>query len=105
MNTRSKWRHISATRIHGNSTSHEIIGAFSPSQEEWSEYVERLVHYYVANDIVGEEKRRAILLTAVGPATYRLLKTLVSPDEFLFAEFVDLVKKHYNLKPSPIVKL
>ena len=86
---------------------HGIVGPFDPSQEEWCEYAERLSHYFIANDIVGEEKRRAVLLTVVGPATYRLLKTLASPkklDELLFAKLVDLAMKHFNPKPSSIVK-
>jgi hypothetical protein len=36
---------------------HGAACAFDSSQEEWSEYAERLVHYFVANDIVGEDKR------------------------------------------------
>ena len=34
------------------------------------EYVERLSHYFEANDITSEGKKRAILLNAVGPSTY-----------------------------------
>ena len=49
---------------------HGAVVPFEASQEEWSEYTERLGHYFVTNDIVGEEKRRA---------GYRLLKTLASP--------------------------
>ncbi|CAI8026528.1 hypothetical protein GBAR_LOCUS15235 [Geodia barretti] len=84
-----------------------VIGPFDPTQEEWREYAERLVHYFVANDIASEGKQRAILLTAVGPGTYRLLKTLASPkklDELTVTQLVDLASKHYNPKPSPIVK-
>ena len=72
-----------------------------------SSYAERLVHYFVANDIEAEEKRRSILLTAVGPSTYRLLKTLASPkklEEFTFKELVKLAASHFDPKPSPIVK-
>ena len=86
---------------------HGTTSAFDRSQEEWSEYAERLVHYFLANDITGEEKRRAILLNAVGASTYRLLKTLASPkkvDELTFEELVRLAKVHFNPKPSPIVK-
>ena len=83
------------------------VSVFVRSQEKWSEYAERLVHYFIANDIAGEDKRRAILLNAVGPGTYRLLKTLASPkkvDELTFEELVKLAKVHFNPKPSPIVK-
>ena len=81
---------------------HGVVGPLNPSQEEWCEYTERLSHYFVANDIVATEKMQAILLTAVGPATYRLLNTRASPqrlDELQFAELVDLPLKHYNPKP------
>jgi len=86
---------------------HGTAGAFDPSVEEWSEYAERLVHYFVANDIEGAEKKRAILLNAVGPSTYRLLKSLASPKkvaELTFAKLVQLAAAHFNPKPSPIVK-
>ena len=84
-----------------------VIGTFDPAQEEWCEYTERLTHYFVASDITSEDKKRAILLTVVGPSAYRLLKTLASPkrlEELRFSELVELAKKHYNPKPSPIVK-
>ena len=41
---------------------HGVIGSFDPAQEEWCEYAERLTHYFVANDIAADEKKRAILL-------------------------------------------
>ena len=66
-----------------------------------------MTHYFVANDISKEEKKRAILLTAIGPSTFRLLKSLASPkrlEELRFDELVDLAAKHYNPKPLPIVK-
>ena len=85
----------------------EVIGPFDPTQEKWLEYAERLVHYFIANDIASKRKQRAILLTTVGPGTYCLLKTLASPkklDELTVTHLVDLASKHYNPKPSPIVK-
>ena len=52
-------------------------------------------------------KKRAILLNAVGPATYRLVKMLAIPGKQTDLEFDGIVKKvklHYNPKPSPIIK-
>ena len=83
------------------------VATFDPKQDDWCEYIERLEHYFSANDIVSSEKRRAILLTAVGASTYRLIRTLVSPanlSEVSFADIVDRAKAHFNPKPSPIVK-
>ena len=86
---------------------HGAISAFNPAQEEWDEYIERLQHYFTANDILAEDKRRAILLTAVGPSTYRLIRTLVAPAKVTEVSFDDIVAKakaHFCPKPSPIVK-
>ena len=58
---------------------HGAVAMFDPSQDDWCEYIERLEHYFTANDIASSEKRRAILLNAVGAATYRLIRTLVAP--------------------------
>ena len=49
---------------------HGFVAAFDPSQDDWGEYVECLEHYFTANDIDSEDKRRAILLNAVGASTY-----------------------------------
>ena len=57
------------------------------------------MHFYGKDTVQEEAKKRAILLTAVGPGTYRLLKTLASPrrlDELRFSELVDLATRHYN---------
>ena len=84
-----------------------LHGAFDPAVEEWMEYVERLSHYFEANDITSEGKKRAILLNAVGPSTYWLIKTLASParvTELSFEELVEKASAHFGPKPSLIVK-
>ena len=86
---------------------HGIIPVFDGSQEDWVEYVEPSDSYFIANDITDPAKKHTILLNAVGPSTYRLLKTLCLPDKHIdhsFEEIVDWVKLHFNPKPSPIVK-
>lgn len=86
---------------------HGTVIPFDATQEEWSEYAERLEHYFTANDITSEAKRRAILLNAVGPTMYRLIKMLVSPykvTDLTFEEIIAKAKVHFNPKPSPIVK-
>ena len=54
------------------------IDQFDLSKEEWPQYVE---HFFTANDIDSAEKKRAVFLAVVGPATYRLLYNLISPDK------------------------
>lgn len=78
---------------------HGAVCTFDSLQEEWSEYAERFVPYFIANDIEEEEKRRVIFLNAVGSGTYRLLKTLASPqkvDKLSFSEIVELAATHFN---------
>ena len=82
------------------------VATFDPKQDDWCEYIKRLEHYFSAN-IVSLEKRRAILLTAVGVSTYRPICTLVPPakvSEVSFADIINRAKAHFNPKPSPIVK-
>ena len=65
------------------------------------DYVERLDSYFIANDIHNAVKKQAILLNAVGPSIYRLMKTLClpgKPTEHSFEEIVDKVKNHFNPK-------
>ena len=84
---------------------HGTVALFDATQEEWSEYAERLELCLTVNDIVVAAKRRAILLNAVGPTTYRL--PLVSPEsvtELTFKRLVELAKVHVNPKPSPIIQ-
>ncbi|KAL5497071.1 hypothetical protein EMCRGX_G013467 [Ephydatia muelleri] len=70
-------------------------------------YIERLEQYFAANEIADNGKKRAILLSAWGAATYRLIRTLVSPSkpgEKSFTEIVKLVSGHHNPKPSAIMQ-
>ena len=79
---------------------------FNGSAAEWDVFAEQLSYYFVANGIDDADKKRAILLSACGAATYKLLKTLVAPAELTtksFAELVQLAKEHYTPKPSIIM--
>ena len=70
---------------------HGTVAVFDGTQEKWIDYAERLDSYFVANDIRDAAKKRAILLNAVGPSTYRLLKTLCLPSK----------PTDYSLRRSP----
>lgn len=68
--------------------------------------LQRLQLYYTANE-VAEGKRKAILLSGCGVATYRLIKNLAAPQkptDLTFPELVNLVGEHYNPKPSVIME-
>ena len=88
------------------------VGEFDDKSDSWSNYIDRLEQFYVANDInapqAGQaDKRKAILLSCVGAKTYSLLCNLVQPQkpgEKTFEEIVSIVKNHHNPKPSEIVQ-
>uniref|UniRef100_A0A1X7UU79 Uncharacterized protein n=1 Tax=Amphimedon queenslandica TaxID=400682 RepID=A0A1X7UU79_AMPQE len=86
---------------------HGLLSTFDATQEDWVDYTERLEHYLVANSIDDGNVQHAILLTNVGPPTYRLAKTLSlpkKPTNYTFAELVKMVTAHFHPEPSPILK-
>ena len=79
------------------------IDRFNEKEEDWSSYVERIEQYFVANDIKNE-KKVAVLISAMGPSTYGLLKNLTAPDKpntKSFDELCTILDSH--LSPKPIV--
>ena len=84
-----------------------VFGEFDHGVEDWPSYTERLKQYFAANDIEGEGKHKAILLSCCGPRTYQLIKNLLAPElptGKSFDEIVQLVKDHLDPKPSVIVQ-
>ena len=83
------------------------ISEISISQELRTAFVERLVQYLAANKIKEPDQQQAVLLSICGPANYQLIHNLVSPkkpQEFKFAEIVEIVQKHHDPKPPVIVQ-
>ena len=83
------------------------IGEFDEKQEEWTQYVERLDHFFAANEIDNADKKRAILLTVSCPTAYKLLRNLVAPakpGEKTYDTLVTAMKQHHNPTPSEIVQ-
>ena len=88
-------------------SNHGHIGEFNNQLEDWRSYTERLQNYFIANDIKNEAKQHAILLSVCGPRTYKLIHSLLSPQEPKDVSFADIVKQmtdHYQPKPSIIVQ-
>ena len=50
--------------------THGSMKAFNAQVDDWSIYVERLQHYFIANDVTDAGKKRSILLTVCGTPTY-----------------------------------
>lgn len=89
-------------------TSIGKIEPFDPRNgEDWTHYVERLEYYFLANGIQAAEKKRAVLISVMGPQAYKLLRTLISPsmpNDKSFSQLVDVLKNHYDPKPSEIIQ-
>ncbi len=54
--------------------------AVDPELEDWPQYVE---HFFEANGIVGDAnaaKRQSTFLSVIGPAPYKLIRSLLSPE-------------------------
>ena len=59
----------------------------------------------MANAVGTLEKKRAVLLSSVGASTYKLIRNLTSPHppgSRTYKEIIDLVRDHFNPKPSVI---
>ena len=88
------------------SSTHGHLPQFSGNASKWDVFAEQLSYYLVANEIEDAAKKRALLLSACGTSTYKLLKTLVAPAELSSKSFADLVKlalDHYTPKPLVIM--
>ncbi|XP_051233810.1 uncharacterized protein LOC127350824 [Dicentrarchus labrax] len=80
---------------------------FDRNMQTWEEYCEIMEHFFIANDVDDEDKKKSRLLSVVGAQTYSLMRNLLSPakpGEKTFAQLEALLKKHFNPKPSEIVQ-
>lgn len=87
--------------------SHGKIGEFNTESDDWELYAERMKFYFEAHGITNADKRRAILLTAMGNKSYKLLRSLVAPEplnEQSYDELVKVMKDHQKPTPSVIVQ-
>ena len=83
------------------------LSAFDSKEQTWEEYCEILDQFFEANGIDDGDKQRAVLISVVGPATYKLIRNLVSPDKpstKTYDQIVTIMKDHFDPKPSEIVQ-
>ena len=86
-----------------------LIGAVGESDAEnegWTQYAERLSHFFEANLIVDEEKK--LFLTMMGPSislqTAQKFGEPSKPGDKTYVELVETMKQHHNPTPSEIVQ-
>lgn len=71
------------------------------------EYLERLECFFIANKIEGDEKKRAVLLSVCGAATYSTLRSMLVPTcpaESAYKDIKEALQRHYGPAPSEIVQ-
>ena len=86
---------------------HGSVSSFNSNKESWTTYVERLDQYFIANEVIDDGKKRAILLSACGTSTYKLIRSLAEKEKLdltPFKDIIKLVKGFYDPKPSEIVQ-
>ncbi|CAB4015953.1 Hypothetical predicted protein [Paramuricea clavata] len=82
------------------------IDVFDETQESWETYVERIQHFFAAND-VDDNHQVPTLLSLIGSKTYSLLKDLLLPEKPAdknFDEIVSTLQKHLSPKPLEIAE-
>ena len=83
------------------------VDEFDGARDDWPQYVERLEHFFTANGIEDAEKKRSVLLTVIGAATYKTLRNILAPakpGDKTYAQLVEALTKYYKPAPSEIVQ-
>ena len=86
---------------------HGTLTVFDSRKETWDSYSERMIFYFIANEITDDDKKKAIFLSACGSRTFDLLRNLLQPakpGEKSFDELVEVLKGHYAPRPSVITQ-
>ena len=80
------------------------VEQFELGSDDWVLYTERLDQFFLANEITNDTKKVAVLLTAIGPKAYSLLRNLLAPVKPATKEYEELtdVRKDH-LRPKPVV--
>jgi len=87
--------------------SHGSVSQFDSKKEDWTSYIERMRHYFIANDVGDAGKKKSILISSCGPKTFRLIRSLLSEEALgasSFDDLVEVVKDYCEPKPSSIVQ-
>ena len=57
----------------------QSFGPFDGAEEDWRSHTVRLGQYFITNQITGEKRKRAFLLSICGPQTYQLMRNILAP--------------------------
>ena len=80
---------------------------FDDTKDEWVEYLERMEHFFSANEITDDNKKKAIMLSSCGGKTYKLFRNLlapVKPGDAIWQTLREQMSAHQHPKPSAIAE-
>ena len=104
-------RTLSITTLHWAGAMLGAMKEFDPDRGNWTEYAERLKHYFTANNIEDATVKRSVLITVMHGrsmhAAYARLRRNVAPakvDDKTFDELVQVMSDHCNPAPSVIMQ-
>ena len=84
------------------------IGEFAPGTEDWTSYTERIEQYCIASDKDSDAKKKAVLLSSMGPEPYKVLKDLIAPakkpSDLTFDEIKKKLKPRYEETTTLILR-
>ena len=83
------------------------IGKFISATGNWTQYIERMNQFFIANKICEEPRKKAILLSSGGAGPYSLMRNLAAPakpSDKSYNELVRVMNEHQNPKPSVITE-
>ena len=94
--TYNNWQQVKT-----NMTTLGKIDKFIPATGDWTQYIERMNQFFIANKICEVLRKKAILLSSGGAGTYSLLRNLVAPvkpSDKSYNKLVRVMNEHQNPK-------
>eukprot|EP00795_Rhopilema_esculentum_P017021 gene17021-8526_t len=82
------------------------VGPYNEGEEDWACYMERLEQFFIANDITEASKKRAVLLSGIGPSTYSVLRNLMTsniPSSKSYDELKATLNAHFKPKKTLVI--
>ena len=82
------------------------IGKYDPESEDFNDYIERVTHFMIANNITQPNRKTSMLLTVIGSDCFSTVKSIISPakpEDHTFQQLVEILREHYAPRPSVVM--
>ena len=96
-----------AKRSHGTKSYLGAPELFDASVDDWTAFVQRFKHSFLANGVTDAEPKLHLFLSLVGTNIFQLLSNLTAPQEpgeFTYAQVIEKLTAHYKPKPLKIAE-